>query len=167
MDGVICLPSVSDDCYVVDVVEVSVTSATNDPTGAIDSGFLRLRGVLKELHLKRNELLITDWVMTINGVEIRQGNGAGPRVALDVNQPELTGTKYCMLILAPPELPPSIGGLILETTGDATGQFRRIGVFYTSRQDLYLLILARHENESKLPCENFDAETQTHTICIV
>jgi hypothetical protein len=111
--------------------------------------------------------------MTVNGVEIRQQGDKpewermGPLVHLDVDEQDLTGMKYCIPVRAPFKYNTFVIGLILETTGYATGQFRRIGIFQAIDEELYPMILARHENDSKLPCESFDTSTQTHTICIV
>lgn len=174
VDGVISTGKFSDDGVIVDVLEVSITPATADPTGLVKSGFLRLRGVLKELQLKRHEFLNNYWWMTVNGVDIRkQGEKEwermGPIVHLDVDEPEssLAATKYCVPVRIPSEYNTLIIGLILETTGCTSGQFRRIGIFQAIDEELYLMILARHENESNLPCESYDAEVRMHTICIV
>ena len=173
VDGIISAGGFSDDGFLIDIVEVSIKPATSDPTGLVDQGFLRLRGVLKELQLKRHEFLRYYWWMTVNGVEIRQKDDErewkrmGPLVHLDVDEPDLTGMKYCLPVRGPSEYNTFVSGLILETTGNATGQFRRIGIFQATYEELHPLILARHENESKLPCEEYDASTQTHILCII
>lgn len=107
-----------------------------------------------------------------NGVEIRkkgddEWDRLGPLVQLDVDEPELSGMKYCLPVREPSQYHTFVAGLILELTGNATGQFRRIGLFQATYEELHPLILARNENESGLPCESFDAETRMHTICIV
>jgi hypothetical protein len=95
----------------------------------------------------------------------------GPLVSLDVNEPEssLAAKKYCLPARGPSEYNTLLTGLILETTGSANGQFRRIGAFNTTtmHEQLHHMILARHENECHLPSESYDTETRMHTICIV
>lgn len=176
VDGVISTGGVAEDGFLIDILEVSIMPATADPTGLVKSGFLRLRGVLKELQIKRHEFLENYWWMTVNGVDIRkQGDKEweklGPSVHLDVNESELSlaATKYCLPVRGPSEYNTLLTGLILETTGSANGQFRRIGAFHTTAEDeqLHHMILARHGNECDLPGERYDAETRMHTICIV
>lgn len=172
VDGVISPGGFADDGFLIDIVEVSITPATSDPTSIVKSGYLRIRGVLKELQLQRHEFLDNYWWMTVNGVEIRkkgeeEWNRLGPLVQLDVDEPELPGMKYCLPVREPSQYNTFVTGLILELTGNATGQFRRVGLFQATYEELHPLILARNENESGLPCESFDAETRMHTICIV
>lgn len=172
MDGVIAPGVPSETGFLIDIIEVSISPATSDPTGPVDQGYLRIRGVLKELRLtKRNTPRFHSWWMMANGIRIqkqtKEGTIKAPLVYLDVDDIDLTGLKYCMPARAPDKYNKFLTGLIFEMTGYATGQFRRIGLFINLAEELNPLILARHENESKLPCENFDALTQTHTICIV
>ena len=172
VDGVVDSGGFADDGFLIDIVEVSVVPATSDPTSIVESGYLRIRGVLKELLLKRHEFLDNYWWMTVNGVEVRkegkeEWNRMGPLVSLDVDERDLSGVRYCLPVREPSEHNNFVVGLILELTGDATGQFRRIGLFRATYEELHPLILARNENEIQLPCENFDEEARMHTICIV
>lgn len=176
VDGIISAGHVSEDGFLIEILKVSIVPATADPTGLIKSGFVRLRGVLKELKLKRHEFLENYWWMAINGVDIRnQGDKEwerlGPSVHLDVNEPEssLVATKYCLPVQERSEYNTMLKGMILETTGSVSGEFRRIGFFQVTAEDkqLHHMILARHENECHLPCESYDTETRMHTICIV
>jgi hypothetical protein len=114
--------------------------------------------------------------MTVNGVDIRNQSDKewerlGPFVFLDVNEPasSLSATKYSLPVRAPSKHNTMLMGLVLETTGSASGQFRRIRTFDITARDeqLHHMILARHENEYHLPSERYDAETRMHTICIV
>lgn len=174
IDGIIGPGGFSEDGFLIEIVEVSVTPATSDPTGLVESGFVRIRGVLKELRLKRHEFLEKVWWMTVNGMDIRkQGDKEwermGPLVQLDVDESEssLAGMKYCMPFRAPSEYNTFVTGLILERAGSKEGEFRRIGMFQATYEELHPMILARHENESHLPCESYDTTTRMHTICIV
>lgn len=172
VDGIIRPGGFADDGILIDVVDVSVNPRTSDPTSIIESGYLRICGVLKELRLERHEFLENNWWMTVNGVEVRkkgeeEWNQFGPLVHLDVDETDLSEMKYCLPVREPSEYNTSVAGLILELTGKATGQFRRIGIFQATDEELFPLILARNKSESTMPCESFDAMTQKHTICIV
>lgn len=154
MDGMIKPGGFSDDGFLIDVVEVSVTPATSDPTGLVESGFLRLRGVLEKLQLKRHEVFDKYWWMTINGVDIqkkgdKEWERLGPLAHLDVDEPksDLAGIKYCLPVLAPSKYNNFVIGLILESTGLVGGQFRRIEIFHAVEEELHPMILACHENE--------------------
>lgn len=167
VDGVLSLGTPAETGFIIEITEIYINPVTYDSTGLVDQGYLRIRGVLKELRLTINHEtpLRHSWLMTVNGVRIQTPKK--PLVDLDVDDIDLTGMKYCMPVRAPDKYNKSLIGLILETTGYASGRFRRIGLFTALDQTLHPMILARHENESKLPCEIFDEVTQTHTICII
>jgi hypothetical protein len=51
VDGIIRPGGFADDRFLIGIVEVSVHPATSDPTGLVDGGSLRIRGVPKEFNL--------------------------------------------------------------------------------------------------------------------
>jgi hypothetical protein len=65
VDGVISPGGFADDGFLIDIVEASITPATSDLTSLVKSGYLRIRGVLKELQLQRHEFLDNYWWMSV------------------------------------------------------------------------------------------------------
>jgi hypothetical protein len=51
VDGIIRTGGFSDEKFLIDITEVSISPATADLTGLVNQGFLRIRGILKELQL--------------------------------------------------------------------------------------------------------------------
>lgn len=145
--------------HLIDIVEVQIISTANDPFGPVEGGFLRVRGLLGKLQLRRDGpfkysainsgvWLLSDW-----------------RIYIDVDEGEYPRTVYRIAISSDGV---SVSSLILEETGSVKGHFRRIGLVENSILGIgSCLDLEHHEDESQLPCEIYDPITKRHTIRIL
>ena len=74
---------------------------------------------------------------------------------------------YCMLVTGQSLTCNSVRGLILEPTGQAEGEYRRLGVFMTNHWHSMNVLSVPHRSENEVPCKEYDADTHEHTIVIV
>ena len=74
---------------------------------------------------------------------------------------------YCMLVTGQSIACTSVRGLILEPTGQAEGEYRRLGVFMTNHGQSMNVLGVPHRSENKIPCKEYNPDTHQHTIVIV
>ena len=74
---------------------------------------------------------------------------------------------YCMLVTGQSITCTCVRGLILEPTGNAEGEYRRLGVFMTDHGQSMNMLGVPHRSENKIPCKEYNPDTHQHTIVIV
>lgn len=74
---------------------------------------------------------------------------------------------YCVVVTGQAWSCTTVRGLILEPTGQAEGEYRRLGVFMTSHGASMNVLSVPHRSEKEIPCKEYDPETHKHTIVIV
>lgn len=74
---------------------------------------------------------------------------------------------YCMVVTGQSISCTVVRGLILEPTGQAEGEYRRLGVFMTSHGASMNVLGVPHRSEEVIPCKQYDPEEHQHTIVIV
>lgn len=74
---------------------------------------------------------------------------------------------YCMLVTGQSISCTSVRGLILEPTGQAEGEYRRLGVFMTNHWHSMNVLCVPHQSEKDVPCKEYNPDTHQHTIVIV
>jgi Heterokaryon incompatibility protein (HET) len=176
VDGNISGGQLTDEGMLIDVVEINIEHETNDVTGLIKSGFLRLKGTLKLLKLAW-DMFTETWVMTVNGTDLlprmeTERERLGPLVFLDVNQPDFNELNerdalFCMPARAPMEQWTLLVCLIFEKVEGQNGTFRRLGISMTGNKELVNMLLTTHENEASLPCEQYGEDSRRHTIRVI
>ena len=73
----------------------------------------------------------------------------------DIHEPDFKEIKHRLPVQGLSEHNSFTTGLILETTGNTQGIFRRIGLFKATSED-HPILTARNGNESALLYESFD-----------
>ncbi|KAF5007405.1 hypothetical protein FDECE_6253 [Fusarium decemcellulare] len=140
---------------------------TEDKTGAIRGGWLRLSGSLKRLRLLRwtaSEIKCRLWSLEVNGLEARwPSQSDNPwEVFLDDPQEDLEdenekGTLYCMP--ARNQLHGQSGwylvALLLKLVHDDNGEFQRIGLARGSEEVVKDVLTSIGPDEEKLPCDEY------------
>ncbi|KAL5625662.1 hypothetical protein FOBRF1_000005 [Fusarium oxysporum] len=163
-------PNIEAADLLIEVEDLKLEYVTNDKTGLIRGGWLRLRGVLKQLRLVRTHSSITyghtDWNMVVNGVHFSALTG------FEVQEPQLQvmldarhenfeeqnamAALYCMPgRMRRADNDGSIYILLLELVDREKGSFRRIGLARGWGADVQAKILACSVEESKFPCEEY------------
>ncbi|KAG8529622.1 uncharacterized protein KY384_005102 [Bacidia gigantensis] len=144
-DGVINVGTPEDRGILFSVEDVSIQYASADTTGLVSGGHIVLKGSLKALRLRRNDVLKKTWIVMVDGKDmVPEGKDPqdrlGPLVHLDVDQPDFeveneTTSLYCMLARAPyGDHWTFLKCLLLEHLRD--GDYRRIGVSMTDKREL-------------------------------
>lgn len=169
VDGVISAPNPRSNGLLAEVVEVHVEPYTSDRTGLLKSGYLRIRGRLEALKLRRWKLGARQWIMSLNNIDmlvsgVPQWEQLAGLVHLDIEQNGFPNPLYYMNILAEDDY---LTGLVLELIDQPAGTFRRIGCFASTKPDGIKLLLAEHPTSDDMPCESYDPETREHTIRII
>ena len=170
VDGCISPGDFTDKGILIEVVDVKVDYVTDDVTGPVNGGFLRLKGTLKKLKLERDMDTVT-WITIVNGVEVQWKNSR-PAIFLDVDQADFEEQNqreslYFMPARAPFDRYQFFMGLILESVREESARFRRLGVLMTSKQMLMQILLDPHDDEKYLPCEECDGRSRRHTISLI
>ena len=172
VDGTIDMGPIRDEGLLVEVVQVRIQHVTDDVTGLVSGGTLTLRCCVRQLHLRR--MLIggnrTSWTMTINGEDVRRKLDR-PMVILDVDQPDFEeenrlGQLFCVPSTTPTERYPYIFTLLLKCVDPERGLYHRFGLVWTSKADLFEILLGHDVNEANLPCLSYDEESQLHVILL-
>ncbi len=177
VDGVISTSTITDKGILIEADEVKLEHVTEDSTGLVKAGSLRLRGTLKRLNFARQPVAHMFWVMVVNGinvVEVRAREGEeytslGHVIHFDVAPGNLDENKdarslYCMPARAPCEGWRFLECLILESVDESLAAFRRIGVAVASDAEVIQIIQEHSDNEVELPCEHYSEEDRKHTI---
>lgn len=163
----------------IEAQDVQLDYTADDKTGLIKGGWLRLRGVLKQLvilpHHSSSSGSCRDWSMIVNGVQVSVLSDSAerepqPHVMLDAPHrhfdEEITdGNLYCMPARVREGDEGSIYVLILLLEDRKWGIFRRVGLARGWGKDVKDKVLARTTEESKLPCEEY--RDGLHTIRII
>ncbi|KAF4625854.1 hypothetical protein G7Y89_g12310 [Cudoniella acicularis] len=164
----------TDEGNIIEILDIDIEPSTSDSTGPIKAGYIRIRGTLKPLELKRsNDSFI--WNMIVDGklLVINENNPREkrrvPLVFMDIHQDEFSGEMYIMCISSRESpVAPMVGGLILEPTRVERGEFRRLGTFTTGADvTFHGVLLGKAENGERLPCEAYHPVSCQHTITIV
>lgn len=164
-----------------EIVNVSLTHATQDDTGAITSGSMTLKGHLRSFQIHQEQMITLtrelriSWPITVGGQTISIG------VSLDVPQqtydepnqkhelflmlgatsPMNTVTKHVMHTL-----------LLLKCIDEGAGIFERLGTasFEIDRgphnRAAWQLLQEHDKDEANFPCVSFDAGNRSHTIIV-
>ena len=74
---------------------------------------------------------------------------------------------YCVLVTGQSTSCMAVRGLILEPTGRAEGEYRRLGLFMTSHGDSMSVLGVPHRSEEGIPCLEYDPVAHEHVIVIV
>ena len=170
----------------VNVVDVQLDYVTDDKTGLVRGGWLRLRGALKHLALlprlspsSRNSGVQDNWIMVVNRTRVSVESESEmrelqPHVFLDTEQqyrdladpqqPE-DGNIYCMPVRKREGDQGSIYVLILKLHDREKGIFRRIGLARGWGADVQQKIMAPSTEESKFPCDSY--QDGLHAIYII
>lgn len=170
VDGCVSHGDFTDKGILIEVVDVQIDYVTDDVTGPVKGGVLHLRGTLKKLKLER-AMDTTTWITIVNGVEVRSGNSR-PAIILDVDQADFEEQNqrerlHFIPIRAPVDRYQFFMGLILESVGEESATFRRLGVLMTSSQNLMQALLDSHDNEEYLPCKEYDEQSHRHTVHLI
>lgn len=176
VDGKISGGQLTDEGMLIEVVEINIEHETEDVTGLVKGGSIRLKGTLKLLKLTW-DMFTETWIMTVNGTEVlpqveNEWERFGPLVFLDVNQPDFNGLNerealFCMPARAPIGRWTLLVCLIFEKVGGQNGTFRRIGISMTKNKELVNMLLSTYENEASLLCEQYDEDSRRHTIRVI
>lgn len=143
--------------------------SNDDKTPLVHSGWLRLRGALKQLMLVRprssNTYSYQDWDMLINGVRVSVPTDSSYqepqyRVKFDAlhdhfEEQNAKEALYCMPARERPGDNGCIHVLILEVDNPKEGVYRRIGLARGWGKEVKKKILARSVREDKFPCEEY------------
>lgn len=170
VDGCISPGDFTDKGILMEVVDVKIDYGTDDVTGPVKDGFLRLKGTLKRFKLERN-MDTPSWITIVNGVRVQWDN-SHPAILLDVDQTDFQEQNrreslYFMPARVPFDRYQFFMGLILERISEESARFRRLGVLMTSKQTLMQMLLHPHGNEDSLPCEEYDKQSRRHTIVLI
>lgn len=156
---------ISDEGMLIQVLYVHIDYVTEDTTGLVKAGSLRLKGTVKKLKLNS----------TTDGFEIQvRGMLAevDPEIVfLDPHRDDLLDTMYeGKLFYLPSRCHESehfLHSLLLEIMDPLRGTYRRVGLMRSRSLELRSLLLASHEDEATVPCLTYDAESHRHDICLV
>jgi hypothetical protein len=173
------LPDIDVSDFLIEVESVHLDRSTNNQFGSVKDGWLRLRGVLKQLallpHRSATPVNHGDWSMIVNGVHISVPADSAmrepqPHVMLDTphddfNELNAAETLYCMPARVREGEDGSIYILILELENRERAIFRRIGIARGWGKEVKEMILAHSTEESLLPCEEFSSGR--HSICVI
>ncbi|OAQ60664.1 heterokaryon incompatibility protein [Pochonia chlamydosporia 170] len=163
----------------ITVESLGLEYSTDDNTGLIRSGWLRLRGMLKQILLVKPCLPDTcntkNWNVVINGLHFSALDDYGMQetqlqVMLDsfhnsFKEQNANAALYCMPGRVRRTEEGSIYILLLEVVDRGRGIFRRIGLARGWGMDLQAKVLTRSDEESRFPCEEYTEDG--HLICII
>ncbi|KAJ9623243.1 hypothetical protein H2203_006181 [Taxawa tesnikishii (nom. ined.)] len=170
--------------YLVTVEQIELDYVTNDTTGPLKGGYIRLGGTLKELRFEYDDLESDPEIKgVVNGTTLRSTvNGqrlmGTQLIEFDVMDAALrTRSRDMHLFLLPVrEWSDRLTCLILDQAEDLPGAFRRLGVMVVWNKSgssssgnpaMAATTLAHHKNEPDLPCEKYDPITKQHTFRII
>lgn len=173
------LPNVEASDILMKVEGLQLEYLTDDNTGLICGGWLRLRGVLKQLMLVPHRVSTRrnceDWNMVVNGVHVSVLTDSAmrepqPHVKLDAfhedfDKQNAEAALYCMPGRIRKGDDGSIYVLLLELDDRERAIFRRIGLARGWGEDVKEKILARSGEEDKFPCEEY--RNGLHSIRII
>jgi hypothetical protein len=163
------LPNVEASDMLMKVDGLQLEYLTDDNTGSIHGGWLRLRGMLKQLmlmpHRTSTRRSFEDWNMVVNGVHVSCPSDSAmrepqPHVMLDAfhedfDKQNAEAALYCMPGRARKGDNGSIYVLLLVLDDREKAIFRRIGLAHGWGEDVKEKILARSGEEDKFPCEEY------------
>lgn len=164
LDGAMKLQSgVDDDDFLVQVLSMNIEESRD----VIKNGRIRLKCRLKPLQIRR----IPDpdgvkWFPKFQHGRPQLGwaLSLGCWLFMDIDQ-HYEGIFYCVPIQGY-RTGDLLTGLVLQATGRAAGEFRRIGLFEAPGEDRVLL-MGHQDDEDGYPSEIYDAVQKRHTISIV
>ncbi|KAI1326147.1 heterokaryon incompatibility protein [Xylariaceae sp. FL0255] len=175
--------NLEDSEILINVEDIRLQYASDNRISDICGGWLKLRGVLKQLSLKPHVSCssdhVDDWTMYMNGIQVSVSaeslgeEGSQPHIYLDRLRPpgfhnqDIKRTLYCMPARVRPGPEGSIYMLLLRLCDESKGIFRRIGVARGWGTEVKEKALGSgiHTGEEKFPCEKY--ENGQHTIVIV
>lgn len=163
------LPDVGAAGTLIQVHDYNLDYATGDRTGLVTGGWLRLWGVLKPLLLTKYHSptapSAADWEMAVNGIHVSVLSDSWarepqPHVLLDGPRPNFdeqnsNSELCCMPARMRQGDEESLYVLLLELQDRGKGVFRRIGMARGWGKEVRQKLLARNEEEDKLPCEKY------------
>ncbi|CAI6332914.1 unnamed protein product [Periconia digitata] len=157
-----------------EVVDLHLDYSTDDSTNLIHGGWLRLRGVLKQLILNRPESYSTrrprwasQWEMVVNGVEasvrlptVSSTEYIQPYIRLDYfhdnfEEENANQALFCMPAMEDQHDGGVILAFVLKVDDVEKGIYRRIGLVWGWGEVVKERIKARSETEGQLPCEEY------------
>lgn len=173
------LPDVEASDLLIKVEDLHLDHPTDHQFGSIQGGWLRLRGVLKQLallpHVSATAIHHGDWDMIINGLHVSIPTESmmrepQPHVMLDQPHDNFTeqnadGTLFCMPARVRKGKDGSIYILILELHDRERGVFRRIGIARGWGEVVKQRVLAYSTEQGRFPCEEY--RCGEHSILIV
>ncbi|KAI4130659.1 MAG: hypothetical protein LQ338_001636 [Usnochroma carphineum] len=83
------------------------------------------------------------------------------------DEDETPADVYCMVVTGQSTSCMAVRGLILMLTGQAEGEYQRLGMFMTAHGDTMNVLGVPHRSEETIPCEEYDPVAHKHTIVIV
>lgn len=144
-----------------------VLSLDIESRGFRATGSVRLKGLLKPLKLCRSETATgVIWIPRFQRGKEHLGWALSPSstIFMDTDQ-GYDDTYFCMLI-STVFLTSFFTGLVLRETGNAKGEFARIGFLQCMGEDR-ILLRTHHDGEHAYPCESYDTVEKRHIISIV
>ncbi|KAK8071599.1 hypothetical protein PG996_004947 [Apiospora saccharicola] len=185
---------VRDSSMLIRVEDVQLQQGSEDSTGHVRGGCLKLSGVLKQLlllpRISPTGSLSRSWEMVVNGTLVRfYDRSAMPEeqaevdleIYLDLPRPNISvstggaldkqnssqGTLYCMPAMVDDWSYGTVRIVLLEVVDTDKGVFRRIGMAYAWGAGMKAKILGQgmHLGEDRFPCERY--LNGRHTIVIV
>jgi hypothetical protein len=163
----------------IKVEDVHLDYTQDDDTGSISGGWMRLRGMLKQLMLepysRTDGTNHREWTMVVNGVHVSVLTDSAirepqPHVMLDeyhanFDVENAKGALYCMPGRRRKDVNGSIYVLLLMLQDRERGIFRRIGLAHGWTKAVRERILERGGEEDKFPSEQY--RDGWHTIRVI
>lgn len=137
----------------IEILDVSITSLTDDVTGQVSDGFLRLRGYLKEIDGHKSD---NEWDILY-----------GMIIFMDTMEDVSDMKTYRLLMCSSPGF--YSRGLILRPVSKPglRGCYERIGMFMRPISDAVELFRKPQANKAQFPCESYDENSGKHEFIIV
>ena len=156
-------------CSLVEVLDVRLEHA-DKWFGPVTAGTLRLRGCIRTLHLhvpgpkyKLEAALVAGQAVPVGPHKIILFVDLWDDVG-HLDEASRGGLLFYMPIWHSGDCQLEI--LLLECVNTDQGLFRRFGTATVSHQDTTTMCLRHDDDESRLPCETFDAEKREHIVVI-
>ena len=147
---------------------VDVQHVSDDKTGLVHGGELRLIGRLREVSLSWfNARALPSWIISMEDTSMLGCKAFADLGRVDLPRNSAVGQHYFFPI-AVQDSPNGfkVFGLIIELYCSNSRKYRRIGMFETEISKNQRWYLDRQPDEEHYPCEEYDEETSQHTICI-
>ena len=140
--------------------------SAEESRGIITNARIRLKCVLRPVQILRFQLPGTKWFAKFRLSNPKLGSilARSSAVFMDVDR-DYNGTYYAMLVRTK-DTGPELLGLILEESGGAVGEFKRVGLFQACGEESALL-RGHYGDESTYPCESYDEVERKHIVSII